>query len=95
MALWLGWNNTWQFALAGVTGIFVHELGHALTINAFGLGPSRIHFIPFFGRLATQPKPSPDQMKSVLAIALAGPRLRLALAIIPFLVAYGVTGHTA
>ncbi|MEI7931837.1 MAG: site-2 protease family protein [Alphaproteobacteria bacterium] len=93
LAIWLGWNNTWQFAVAGVSGILVHELGHALTINAFGLGPSRIHLVPFFGGLATQPKPSPTQMRSVL-ISLAGPAFGL-LAAIPFFVMYGVTNVAA
>jgi len=93
LAVWLGWNNSWQFALAGVVGILVHEFGHALTINAFGLGPSRIHLVPFFGGLATQPKPSPTQMKSVL-ISLAGPSFGL-LATIPFFVMFGLTNAPA
>ena len=36
-------------AVAGMIGLFVHEGGHMLVINALGCGPSRLRIIPFLG----------------------------------------------
>jgi Zn-dependent protease len=90
VALWLGWRGGWMIALAGVVGILVHEFGHYLAINKAGLGPSRIYLVPFLGGLATQPKPSEDEMTDVV-ISLAGPALGIT-ASIPFFAANLVTG---
>jgi Zn-dependent protease len=89
LAAWLAWAMGWIWALAGVLGVFVHELGHALAINRAGCGPSRIMFIPFFGGLATQPRPSPDAFTGV-KIALAGPAFGMLAAIPFFVVAYAL-----
>ena len=49
----------WVWAVAGVVGVFVHEFGHVLAINALGCGPGRIRIIPFLGGAATMAQP-PD-----------------------------------
>jgi Zn-dependent protease len=83
--LWLCWQMGWIWALAGVVGVFVHEFGHLLAINAAGSGPSTIRIIPFFGGAATIPRPPDSDFKGVL-MALAGPVFGL-LAAIPFFLA--------
>ncbi|MFI4975992.1 MAG: metalloprotease [Caulobacterales bacterium] len=88
-ALLLWWQVGWMWALAGVVGVFVHEYGHVLAINAAGSGPGRIHFIPLLGGAATMARPPQSQFKSVL-IALAGPSFGL-LATVPF---FGMTLFT-
>src|ERR1700760_872186 len=57
LAVWIAWQWGWVWALAGVFGIVVHELGHMAVINALGCGPSRIHIIPFLGGAATMRRP--------------------------------------
>jgi Zn-dependent protease len=91
LAAWLGWQMGWIWALAGVVGVFVHEYGHVLVIDALGSGPSRIRIIPFLGGAATIPRPPDSDFKGVL-IALAGPVFGL-LAAIPFFIAARQTGE--
>ena len=90
LAAWLGWQMGWVWALAGVVGVFVHEFGHLLVINAMGFGPSRIRIIPFLGGAATM-KRAPDTDFKGVVIALAGPVFGL-LAAIPFFIAARQTG---
>jgi Zn-dependent protease len=90
LAVWLGWQMGWVWALAGVVGVFVHEYGHLLVINAMGFGPSRIRIIPFLGGAATIPRAPDTDFKGVV-IALAGPVFGL-LAAIPFFIAARETG---
>ena len=85
LAAYIGWNMGWVVAVAAVVGVFVHEYGHVLAINALGSGPGRIHVIPFFGGAATMSRPPASEFKGVL-IALAGPVFGL-LATAPFLIA--------
>src|SRR3954468_24059053 len=82
---WIAWNMGWVWALAGVVGVFVHEYGHVLAINAVGAGPGRIHIVPFFGGAASWSRPPSSEFKSVL-IALAGPVFGL-VAMAPFFMA--------
>jgi Zn-dependent protease len=89
LALWIAYQWGWIWALAGVFGILVHEVGHLLVINALGCGPGRIHVIPFFGGAATMKRPPRTEYQGVL-IALAGPVAGLAAAL-PFLAAAGLT----
>jgi Zn-dependent protease len=90
LALWIGWRMGWVWALAGIIGVFVHEFGHLLVINALGSGPSRIRIIPFFGGVATMAKPPATEFKGVL-MALAGPLFGL-LATAPFFIATWISG---
>lgn len=79
----------WVFGLAGVVGIWVHEYGHVLAMNRFGMGPARIHIVPFLGGLAWPARPETSEWDGV-RVALAGPAFGL-LAMIPFLAAgYGL-----
>lgn len=80
----------WKWAVAGVFGILVHEIGHALVINLMGLGPARIEFVAFLGAVTKAQKRAPTELKGAL-IAIAGPLFGL-LAAIPFFIAAQVTG---
>lgn len=90
-AAWLGWLMGWVWAAAGIVGVFVHEYGHVLAINALGSGPGRIRIIPFVGGAATMQRPPDSDFKGVL-IALAGPTFGL-LAAIPFFLLARQTGE--
>jgi Zn-dependent protease len=90
LAAWIGWQMGPVWALAGVFGVLIHELGHLALINALGCGPGRIHFIPFLGGAATMRRAPDTEFKGVL-IALAGPVIGL-LAAAPFVLAYRYTG---
>jgi len=90
LAAWIGWQAGWVWAVAGVTGVFVHEYGHVLAMNALGCGPGRIRIIPFLGGAATMARPPDSDFKGVL-IALAGPVFGL-LAAIPFVLLARQTG---
>ena len=82
---WLTWQWGWVWAVAGMIGLLIHEVGHLLAINALGCGPGRIHVIPFLGGAATMKRPPRTVFDGVL-IALAGPLAGL-LAAIPFIAA--------
>lgn len=90
LAGWIGLNMGWYAAVAAVIGVFVHEYGHVLAINALGAGPGRIQIIPFIGGAATMARPPDSDFKGVL-IALAGPTFGL-LAAVPFYLAARSTG---
>jgi Zn-dependent protease len=87
LAALIGYYNGWIWALAGVVGVFVHEYGHVLAINAAGVGPGRIRIIPFVGGAATMQRTPDSDFKGVL-IALAGPSFGLIAAIPFFLLAH-------
>ncbi len=87
----IGWQMGWVWAVAGVFGVLVHELGHLALINALGCGPGRIHFIPFLGGAATMRRAPDTEFKGVL-IALAGPVIGL-FAALPFLLLFAQTGQ--
>jgi membrane-associated protease RseP (regulator of RpoE activity) len=65
------------FVIAGAVSILVHELGHALTIRAFG-APTRI-VLQAFGGYATYPSGMFGRGKSFV-VSLAGPAVQLVLA---------------
>jgi Zn-dependent protease len=90
LAAWIAWQMGWVWAVAGVFGILVHELGHLALINALGCGPGRIQFIPFLGGAATMRTAPDTEFKGVL-ISLAGPGVGL-LATIPFFLLAHATG---
>jgi Zn-dependent protease len=91
MGAFLWWKLGPMVALAVLVGIFVHEFGHVLAMNALGCGPARMHIVPFVGGAATPARAPATEFKGVL-IALAGPVFGL-LAAIPFLVAAKLTGE--
>jgi Peptidase M50B-like len=90
LAGWIAWQMGWVWAVAGVTGVFVHEYGHVLAMNALGSGPGRIRIIPFLGGAATMARPPDSDFKGVL-ISLAGPVFGL-LAAAPFVLLARASG---
>jgi Zn-dependent protease len=64
-------------------GILVHELGHALTIQKFGFGDSRIILHGFGGVTINERRQSATPMQSVL-ISFAGPAASFLLGILSF-----------
>lgn len=93
LAAWLAANGGWAWAVGAVVGVFVHEYGHVLAMNAAGCGPARIKIIPFFGGAAVPAVPPATEFKDVL-ISLAGPSFGL-LAVLPFYAAAGITQNHA
>jgi Zn-dependent protease len=93
LAGWISWQMGWFAGLALVFGVFVHEFGHVLVINAAGSGPSHIRIIPFFGGAATMARPPDTELKGVV-IAVAGPVFGL-LATLPFFGLAAWTGDPA
>lgn len=91
LAALLAWRMGWVWALAGVAGVFVHEYGHVLAMNALGCGPARIRIVPFLGGAAIASNLPATQFDGVL-IAVAGPVFGL-IAMAPFWGAYAVTGN--
>jgi Zn-dependent protease len=89
--IWLSMGP--MYALGGIIGIFVHEYGHVLAINRAGMGPGKIHIIPFLGGAASWKTP-PDSEFTGALVALAGPAFGM-IAALPFLVLTKVTGDQA
>lgn len=71
---------TWQFAVAIIISIFIHESGHIFAMKKCGLKTKGIYFIPFFGAAAV----SEGEFRSYedeVYIAIMGPIWGFALAI--------------
>ena len=86
-------SQSWVIAVAAIVGLFVHEYGHVLAMNAVGMGPARIYIVPFFGGLAKSQRLAKSEWDGVL-VSLAGPAFGL-LAAIPFFGLYIALGGTA
>ena len=86
-------SGSWIIAVAAIWGLFVHEYGHVLAMNALGMGPARIYIIPFFGGLAKSQRLPQSEWHGVL-VSLAGPAFGL-LAAIPFFAFYAFDGQPA
>lgn len=83
-------SKSWVVALAAIFGLFVHEYGHVLAMNAVGMGPARIYIIPFLGGLAKGQRMPASEWHGVL-VSLAGPAFGL-FAAIPFFALYLTVG---
>ena len=83
-------SGSWVVAMAAIFGLFVHEYGHVLAMNAVGMGPARIYIIPFLGGLAKGQRMPVSEWHGVL-VSLAGPAFGL-LAAIPFFALYLTLG---
>lgn len=84
-------SGSWVIAVALIWGLFVHEYGHVLAMNRLGMGPARIHIIPFFGGAAVGQRLPQSEWHGVL-VSLAGPAFGL-LAAIPWFAGFIVTGQ--
>lgn len=93
LAGWIGWNAGWMYALGAIVGLFVHEYGHVLAINRAGMGPGRIHIIPFLGGAATS-RVGPDSDFTGALVAVAGPAVGM-VAVLPFLAIAHISGEPA
>ena len=86
---WL--TGSWIAVVAILFGLLVHEYGHVLAMNAYGMGPARIYVVPFLGGMAKAQRQAESEWHGVL-VSLAGPAFGL-LAAIPFFGLYIVTGQ--
>ena len=86
---WL--TGSWIAVVAILFGLLVHEYGHVLAMNAYGMGPARIYIVPFLGGMAKAQRRAESEWHGVL-VSLAGPAFGL-LAAIPFFGLYIVTGQ--
>lgn len=77
--------------LSALFGLLVHEYGHVLAMNRYGMGPARIYIIPFLGGLAKGQRPPATEWHGVL-VSLAGPAFGL-IAVLPLLGIWFATGH--
>ncbi len=70
-----------KFALGLVLAIYVHELGHVVTLKKFGIAASAPMFIPGFGALVRL-RQVPESPVEDARIGLAGPRWGLAASMV-------------
>lgn len=87
--LWF-FSGSWIVAVAAIWGLLVHEYGHVLAMNRYGMGPAKIYIIPFLGGMARGQR-LPDSEWEGVKVSLAGPAFGL-LAAIPFFVLFLVLG---
>ena len=82
-------TGSWIAVVAILFGLLVHEYGHVLAMNAYGMGPARIYVVAFLGGVARAQRRAESEWHGVL-VSLAGPAFGL-LAAIPFFGLYLVT----
>jgi Zn-dependent protease len=81
----------WWFAVGFVASIFIHEMGHYVTVRRLGFAASAPIFIPGFGAFVRW-RGAPAEPSILARIALAGPLWGFGAAIAAYLV-YGATGQ--
>ena len=84
-------TGSWVAVVALLFGLLVHEYGHVLAMNAYGMGPARIYVVAFLGGMAKGQRRAESEWHGVL-VSLAGPAFGL-LAAIPFFGGYILTGQ--
>lgn len=84
------WTGTIAFAMLLFASVLVHELGHALSAQAFGLTP-RIVLYALGGATAWTPS-EPLGRKPRIVVAVAGPLAGLVLGLLAYLI-YTQAGH--
>ena len=85
------WLFSWQFALALIACLVVHEYGHIRAMKYFGMKTKGIYLIPFFGGLALSDEKINTRWQDVV-ISIMGPTFGL-LVSVASLIAYWITGN--
>lgn len=85
------WLFSWQFALALIACLVVHEYGHIRAMKYFGMKTKGIYLIPFMGGLALSDEKINTRWQDVV-ISIMGPTFGLLMSLAA-LVAYWVTGN--
>jgi Zn-dependent protease len=80
----------WNFAVALVLLIFVHEMGHVIALRREGIRASAPTFIPFLGAVITS-RSLGDNALAEARVGLAGPILGSVGSLVALLI-YGATG---
>jgi len=83
-------SGSWVVAVAAIWGLFVHEYGHVLAMNRYGMGPAKIYIVPFLGGMARSQRLPSSEWDGV-KVSLAGPAFGL-LATIPFFIGWYAMG---
>ncbi|CBL44572.1 conserved hypothetical protein [gamma proteobacterium HdN1] len=85
------WLFSFQFAVALILCLVVHEYGHLRAMQYFGMKTKGMYLIPFLGGLALSDERINTRWQGAV-IALMGPTFGLALSVL-FLVIYWLTGE--
>jgi len=86
VSIWTwSWIFGWPFAAGFVLLIFVHEMGHVLSLRSKGIAASVPIFVPFVGAFVAL-KEMPPNATAEAEVALAGPLLGTAGAAVCYLV---------
>lgn len=85
------WLFSWQFALALISCLMVHEYGHIRAMKYFGMKTKGIYLIPFVGGLALSDEKINTRWQDVV-ISIMGPTFGLLMSIAA-IIAYWITGN--
>ncbi|WP_407334165.1 site-2 protease family protein [Enterovibrio sp. 27052020O] len=85
------WLFSWQFALALIACLVVHEYGHIRAMKYFGMKTKGIYLIPFMGGLALSDEKINTRWQDVV-ISIMGPTFGLFMSLLA-MVAYWITGN--
>lgn len=84
------WLFSFQFALALILCLVIHEYGHIRAMKRFGLQTKGIYLIPFVGGLAVSDDKLNTRWQNVV-ISIMGPTYGMLLSVVA-LIAYEITG---
>lgn len=84
------WLFSFEFAIALILCLVIHEYGHIRAMKRFGLQTKGIYLIPFLGGLAVSDSKLNTRWQNVV-ISIMGPTYGMLLSVIAF-IAYEITG---